>query len=198
MKTQILLIGVLGLTLAAPLCAQPTNQTVATSSNTAVPFYGVTALIQETNKPFGKEIVIEGFPTAVCKRSGKKAWLHDTNSEASGTIRVERTGSMPAFSQDAVGKNMRVTGVLRELRLDAAYFDAWESRVKSAMADKNKDEGEKEEGCTEECAENVAAEQTLKNIAAYRKKLAASKKGYLIAFWVDGTKWELIKEKESR
>jgi len=184
--TQLALSSVLGFALMPAL------------ADTAPPNYGVTALIQETNKPFGKEIVLEGFPTAICKRSGKKAWLHDTNSEAAGTIRVERTGDMPAFNQDVVGKTMRVTGTLRELRLDAAYFDSWEARVKASMKAKNTDEGEKEEGCTEQCSENVAAETTLKNIAAYRKKLAKSPKGYLSAFWVDGKKWKLVEAKAEK
>ena len=168
MKTKHLLLAGLAISLAFPLCAQDKPQP---------PVYGVTALIQETNKPFGKEIILEGFSTAVCKRSGKKTWLHDTNSENAGTIRVERVGDMPAFNQEVVGKTMRVTGTFRELRLDAAYFDSWEARVKASMQPKKSDAGEQEEGCTEECSENVAAETTLKNIAAYRKKLAASKKG---------------------
>lgn len=105
---------------------------------------------------------------------------------------------MPAFNQDVVGKTMRVTGTLQELRLDATYFDSWEARVKASLKAKNTDEGEKEEGCTEECSENVAAEQTLKNIAACRKKLASSKKGYLTAFWVDGKKWELVEAKAAK
>lgn len=190
MKTKSLLLGTLILILATPLLAQPVQA--------SLPVYGVTTLIQTPNKPFDQQIVLEGFPTAVCKRSGKKAWLHDTNSEAAGTIRVERTGNMPAFNQDVVGKTMRVTGTLKELRLDAAYFDSWEARVKASMKAKNSDEGEKEEGCTEQCAENVAAETTLKNIAAYRKKLAKAPKGYLSAFWVDGTKWELVEAKAEK
>lgn len=167
----------------------------AAETNPANAVFSVTELIQCTNKPYGQQIVLEGFPTAVCKRSGKKAWLHDTNSEAAGTIRVERTGEMAAFNQDVVGKTLRVTGTLRELRLDAAYFDAWEARVKASMTAKNKDEGDKEENCTEVCQENVAADKTLKNIAAYRKKLEKSPKGYLSAMWVDGTKWTLADTK---
>lgn len=187
MKPKYVLLSALVLTLTTSLLAQ--------QDKSAPPTYGVTALIQETNKPFGKEIVLEGFPTGVCKRSGKKAWLHDTNSEAAGTVRVERVGDMPAFNQDVVGKTMRVTGTLQEFRLDAAYFDSWEARVKASMKAKTTDEGEKEEGCTEQCSENVAAETTLKNIAAYRKKLAKAPKGYLSAFWVDGKKWELVAAK---
>jgi len=187
MKPKYLLISALVLTLATPVLAQQDK-----SAPTA---YGVTTLIQATNKPFGKEIILEGFPTSVCKRGGKKAWLHDTNSAAAGTVRVERVGDMPAFNQDVVGKTMRVTGTLRELRLDAAYFDSWEARVKASLKAKHTDEGEKEEGCTEQCSENVAAETTLKNIAAYRMKLAKSSQGYLSAFWVDGKKWELVEAK---
>jgi hypothetical protein len=192
MKKNYLLVAMLF------ACAQFTAAQAAEPAETPLR-YDVTALIQDTNRPWGKEIILEGFPTAVCKRSGKKAWLHDVDSESAGTVRVERTGSMAAFTQDAVGKTMRVTGTLRELRMDAAYFDAWEARVKESLAvAKNKNEGEKEDGCTEQCQENVAAATTLKNIAAYRAKVAKTKTGYLSAMWVDGTKWELIEAKAEK
>lgn len=190
MKTTSILIAALVLTLATPLLAQ--------EENPAPPLYSVSALLQKTNKPFGGEIVLEGFPTAVCKRNGRKAWLRDTNAGAAGTIRVERTGAMPAFRQDVVGKTIRVTGTLRELRMDAAYFDSWEARVRGRMNahnTQNTQAGAARRGCAEECLENAGAERTLQIIAARREKLAASPKGYLSALWVDGRKWELVEAK---
>jgi hypothetical protein len=163
------------------------------TNNSTPRVFGVTELIQDTNKPYGQSIVLEGFPSAVCKRSGKKAWLHDVNSDAAGTIRVEKTGEMRTFNQDVVGKTIRVTGILRELRMDKAYFDAWEARVKATL-EKSKT-ASKEDGCTEQCEENVGAEKVLKNIQVYRKKLEKSPKGYLSAFWVDGSKWDLVEAK---
>ncbi|MCS7091516.1 MAG: hypothetical protein RMN51_05645 [Verrucomicrobiota bacterium] len=170
----------------------PTALLCAQQDKPLPPRYGVTALIQETDKPFGREIILEGFLTAVCKRGGKKAWLHDTNPDAAGTVRVERTGNMPAFSQDLIGKTIRVRGTLREQRLDAAFFDAWEARLKAKLQARGTAVHPKEEACTETCRENAPAESQLKAIAAYRKKLAQSPTGYLTAFWVDGIQWELV------
>jgi hypothetical protein len=190
MKTSSILATIVLLTLAASVSAEPADP--------PVPVYGVRALLREANKPFGQEIVLEGFPTSVCKRGGKKAWLRDVDPEADGTIRVERTGDMRAFGQDLLGKTIRVTGILRELRLDAAYFDAWEARVRASMKEKTAGEGGGVVDCTEECQGNVAAEKVLENIAAHRKRLAQSAQGYLTAFWVDGRKWERIDPKEKR
>ncbi len=183
-----LLFASLALAIGLHTCPAAT-ETAAAAAPATPPAYGVSGLLQDTNKPWGKRIVLEGFPSAVCKRSGKKAWLRDTNSEAAGTIRVERTGAMPAFNQELVGKTLRVTGTLRELRMDAAYFDAMEARLKASLAKAKA--GEDEEGCTEQCQENVAVEKALKNVAAMRAKLAKAPKGYLSALWVDGESWEL-------
>ena len=186
-KLSLLLpfLSAIALTLAALAAG------AGVSSSVDTPVFGVTELIQCTNKPWGREIILEGFPTAVCRRSGKKAWLHDTNSEAAGTVRVERTADMPAFNQEVVGRTIRVTGILRELRVDSAYLDAWEARVKAA-ANKPKSGESDEENCTEQCQENVAADKTLKTIAAFRGKLAKSQKSHLSGLWVDGIRWELV------
>jgi hypothetical protein len=137
--------------------------------------------------------VLEGFVAAVCPRSGKKAWLHDTNSEAAGTVRIERIGNIPIFEKDVIGKTIRVTGVLRELRIDAAYLDSWETRVKGSNT-----VVEKKDNCTEKCEENQTVDTALKRIAALRVQVAKSTKGYLSNFWVDGTKWELAEAKASK
>jgi|GEM_PF-1230836 len=185
--TRRLFIGISTLATAALALA------VETTPSEPQHVYGISEILHSTNKPFGKQITLEGFPSAVCKRSGKKAWLHDTNSEAAGTIRVERTGTMKAFNQDVVGKTIRVTGVLKELRIDKDYVDAWEARVKASL--KKTKTGDKEDGCTEECQENVSADKTFKSIEALRKKIEKSPKGYLSGLWVDGTQWTLVEAK---
>lgn len=185
--TRHLLVGISTLVTAAFALAAETT----TPESQHV--YGVSEILHSTNKPFGKQITLEGFPSAVCKRSGKKAWMHDTNSEAAGTIRVERTRTMKAFNQDIVGKTIRVTGVLRELRIDKDYVDAWEARVKESL--KKTNNSDKEDGCTEECQENSSAEKTLKKIEAIRKKIEKSPKGYLSGLWMDGTQWTPAKAK---
>jgi len=150
------------------------------------PTFAVAALLQETNKPWNQPVVLEGFVAAVCPRSGKKAWLHDTNSEAAGTVRVE-AGTSPVFEKDLIGKTVRVTGILRELRMDAAYFDSWESRVKGSNTTI-----EKKDNCTEKCEENQSVDAALKRITALRAQAAKTANGCLSAFWVDSEHWEIV------
>ncbi len=170
------------------IAAMARGSTESIPGNEAPRVFAVTTLIQETNKPWDKPIILEGFVAAVCPRSGKKAWLHDVDSQAAGTVRVERIGKAPIFEKDVIGKSVRVTGILRELRIDAAYLDSWESRVKGSNT-----VVEKQDSCTEKCEENQNVDAALKRIASMRAQVAKSKKGYLSNFWVDGTAWELIK-----
>jgi hypothetical protein len=157
------------------------------------PAYGVASLIQATNQLWDKTVVVEGFVTAVCPRSGKKAWLHDTNPEAAGNLRVEREGKSAVFEKEVVGKTIRVTGILRELRIDAAYLDSWESRVKGSNTTV-----EKKDNCTDKCEENQTVATALKRINALRAQVAKSDKGYLSTIWVDGEQWQVVEGKSAK
>jgi hypothetical protein len=165
----------------------------AQSAPVVPPTFGVASLIQATNKPWNQTVVVEGFVTAVCPRSGKKAWLHDTNSEVAGNLRVEREGKSAVFEKEVVGKTIRVTGVLRELRIDAAYLDSWESRVKGSNTTV-----EKKDTCTDKCEANQTVDDALKRINALRAQITKSDKGYLSSIWVDGEQWQVVEGKGAK
>lgn len=148
---------------------------------------GVRALLTDGEAHIGRQIVFEGFVTGVCHSGGRKAFFHDLDPKAAGTLRVERTGGMRAFDQDLGGKTLRVTGTVRELRIDAAYLDAWEARVKATAA-----EHEKKEACQNDCDASLSTQAALKRIAALRTKLTATPRGYLSSLWIDGQNWEIV------
>lgn len=165
----------LGFALSTPAHADPKD---------APPVLEVKALLKNPEAYWNKTIVVEGLVTQVCPRSGQKAWLHDLDPEATGLVRVERTGNSRSFGRNLEGKTLRVTGKLRELRMDKAYLDAWEARIKST-----KPSGTEGDPCTEKCEESQAAAETLKRVQQLRDELAKSGKDYLSALWVDSEKW---------
>ncbi len=137
----------------------------------------------------GETLVVEGFVTGVCKHSGCKAFLHDTDPAAEGTIRVERTGDMSPFSQDLAGKTLRVRGTIRELRIDAAYLDSWQARIESTAASHS----EEDQDCADAGCENaLATKAALKKVAELRTRLSNTPAGYISSIWIDGTAWESV------
>lgn len=154
------------------------------------PVVGVRKILAEGPSLVGRPVVLEGFVTGVCHSGGKKAFLHDLDPDAKGNLRVERTGDMKSFDQDLKGRTLRVSGIVRELRIDAAYLDSWESRVKAAHAEKD----EKKECDGHDCDSSLGNDAAMKRINALRAQVSKSPKGYLSSLWVDGTTWEVKPE----
>jgi len=179
MKTSSTLRSLLtlGLGLAAAV--------LSTAADTST--LGVRALLEQGEAHVGQPIVFEGFVTGVCHSGGRKAFFHDLDPKTPGTLRVERTGGMRSFDQDLMGKTLRVTGTVRELRIDVAYLDAWEARVKATAA-----ENAKKEDCKNDCDASLSTQAAFKRIAALRAKLAQTPRGYLSSLWVDGQTWEVV------
>lgn len=154
------------------------------------PVVGVRKILTEGSSFVGQPVVLEGFVTGVCHSGGKKAFLHDLDPDAKGNLRVERTGDMKVFDQDLKGQTLQVAGVVRELRIDAAYLDAWEARVKAAHAAKD----EKKECDGHDCDSSLSNDAAIKRINALRAQVAKAPKGYLSSIWVDGTTWKVKPE----
>jgi hypothetical protein len=179
-------LALLTVILAAQAPASDKPAPPAAPAAAAPRTFAVKDLLKSPDGYWNQTVVIEGLVTQVCRRSGKKAWLHDTDPEAAGQVRVERTGNAAVFGREFEGKTIRVTGVLRELRIDTAYLDSWEARVKGAKA-----AAPKADACTEGCEESQSVQAGLKRVQALREQLAKSKKDHLSSLWVDAEKWEV-------
>lgn len=166
------------------------------STQTERHFFQVAEIFQPGDKPFDQVVEIQGFPVSVCKRDGKKAWLRDMNPDAKGTLRIERTGDMKPFDQTSVGQTIIVRGILREKRLDAAYFDEWEA---SLTAGESAPEPEAMKGgCSGDCGSGSPVDKTRARIAAFRAQLEKSPVGYLSSVWVDGLEWRIVETTAQR
>ena len=88
---------------------------------------------------------------------------------------------------------VRVTGTLKEQRVDEAYLQQWESRLKAAAAEKH---GEGEAGCsTEKKARGETANTPEARIADFRAKIAKrqaeSGKPYLSFYYMEAANYEI-------
>jgi len=179
--------------LGAPVLTRATEAATAVEAGALIPT--VSDITKKADDKVGKTIVFEGFVTGVCRNGGKKAFIHDRNREVPATLRVDRTNNIRSFEPGIVGKTVRVTGILRELRIDAAYLDSWEAKTKGVPLPESAKKSTTTDHCTEACGATETQKATLKRITSLRERLSKAQRGYLSSYWVDGIAWELVEKK---
>ena len=137
-------------------------------------------------------IVLEGVCTHTCSHGAKKMFL--VGSDDSKTLRIE-AGELGAFDTKVVNNVVTVKGTLKEERIDEAYLQDWEARVKAQTEEKHGN-GNGEGGCdTEKNARGETANTTEDRIADFRAKIAAEKeatgKEYLAFYHVVANSYEI-------
>ena len=137
-------------------------------------------------------IVLEGVCTHTCSHGAKKMFL--VGSDDSKTLRIE-AGELGAFDTKVVNNVVTVKGTLKEERIDEAYLQEWEARVKAQTEEKHGN-GDGEGGCdTEKNARGETANTTEGRIADFRAKIAAEKektgKEYLAFYHVVANSYEI-------
>ena len=138
----------------------------------------------------GKTFTTEALCTHICAHGGGKIFL--MGSDDTQTIRVE-AAKLGSFDTKCVNSIVRVTGTLKEQRVDEAYLQQWESRLKAAAAEKH---GEGEAGCsTEKKARGETANTPEARIADFRAKIAKrqaeSGKPYLSFYYMEAANYEI-------
>ena len=181
----------LGAQEAAPAGAATTQPKAKTATDGGAPAQvGVQTLLKDRAKLDGKKVQLEGMVTEICKHRGCWAMVHDLDSDAEGQVRVKQDDNQSgfkAFLPEHQGKTVVVTGELHETRIDTAYLDKWEARVKKPA--KNAAAGEEAEH---------SSEAVLKQIAGLREKLAKSGKSYLSSLQVAVEKWEVKSDAKAK
>ena len=137
-------------------------------------------------------VVIEGVCTHTCSHGAKKMFL--VGSDDSKTLRIE-AGELGAFDTKVVNNVVTVKGIIKEERIDEAYLQDWEARLKAQTEEKHGN-GDGEGGCdTEKNARGETANTTEDRIADFRAKIAAEKeatgKEYLAFYHVVANSYEI-------
>jgi hypothetical protein len=86
----------------------------------------------------GKQVALNGTIDHVCKHGGQKMFMVHQNSDA--RIKITTGENMAAFNTELEGENVKVLGIVDELRIDEDYLREWEEEL---IADKESIAGEK-------------------------------------------------------
>ena len=147
-------------------------------------------LLAEADTLANKEVTVEGVCTHACKHGATKIFL--MGSDDTKTIRVE-AGPLGAFDTQCINSIVTVTGTLKEQRVDEAYLQDWEAKLK---AQTEKTHGESAAGCdSEKKARGETANTPEARIADFRAKIAQRKaatgKEYLSFYYIEAQAYEI-------
>ncbi|PWM12665.1 MAG: hypothetical protein DBY00_02230 [Flavobacteriales bacterium] len=140
----------------------------------------------------GHEVVFEGVCTHICAHGGRKIFV--MGSDDSKVLRVEADGFIGSFPEETVNSIVVVKGILAEDRIDEAYLDAWEQKIKETEAVNTASESSH---CDAE--QKAQGQADIKNafdrIGDFRSKIASrtEKEGkpYLSFYHVDASQYEI-------
>jgi len=146
----------------------------------------VDSFLVSPEKWAGKEVVISGTVSHVCRHSGKKLFLFGANAEK--TVKVNAGGDFSTFDIKYEGTDVEVTGtVVEDEKIDANYLNEWEADIKKQVEDKDQKVcNEENKAITGQTADKVAKKDTVADpyadVNEFRKKLAASGKTYISVY----------------
>ena len=147
-------------------------------------------LLTNADSLVNQVVTIEGICTHTCQHGATKIFL--MGSDDTKTIRVEAC-KLGSFDAKCVNAIVSVTGTLREQRIDEAYLQNWEAKLK---AQTNETHGESTAGCdSEKKARGETANTPEGRIADFRTKIAARKaatgKNYLSFYYMEAHSYEI-------
>ena len=126
-------------------CGNINKQSQSEKTELAAPAaLSVDNLLAHADSLANREVTIEGICTHTCKHGATKIFL--MGSDDTKTIRVE-AGPLGSFDTKCINAIVTVTGTLKEQRVDEAYLQNWESKLK---AQTEKSHGETAAGCDSE------------------------------------------------
>lgn len=172
-------------------CGNSNKQSQSEKTELAAPTaLSVDNLLAHADSLANREVTIEGICTHTCKHGATKIFL--MGSDDTKTIRVE-AGPLGSFDTKCINAIVTVTGTLKEQRVDEAYLQNWESKLK---AQTEKSHGETAAGCdSEKKARGETANTPEARIADFRAKIAERKaatgKDYLSFYYMEASSYEI-------
>jgi hypothetical protein len=171
--------------LALVSCNQGTNESAdATKNDTTV--ITVLTFAQQADSCIEKPVIIEGTVLHLCKHGGKRMFLVD----GTDSVRVEITAgpNIVKFDDALVGSRVRVTGTLKEERIDAKYLNEWEAEVLKPEENHNVGIHTGAKG-----HEDQGTKEKLEQINGMRADIKNSGKDHLSFFSIEADKFTELK-----
>lgn len=145
----------------------------------------------------GKEVVITGTVSHVCKHSGKKLFLF--GAVPGKTVKVNAGGDLAAFDLKYEGSDVEITGlVVEDEKIDAAYLNEWEAEIKAEVGDKDQKVCNAENtaiaGQTNTDSTAMVVEDPYADVKEFRKKLEKSGKPYIAIYAINVSSLKEVKK----
>jgi hypothetical protein len=131
----------------------------------------------------GKKVAVEGIVTHVCRHEGQKMFITSTNSDE--RIKITCGEHDAGFDMELEGNTVKVTGTLKELRIDETYINNMETDIIEECAHEQKQLSEEEK----------AKLEGMDRVTALRAQLKESEKGYLSNLWIENIEFEVMGDK---
>lgn len=135
---KIVFLSFLGIVLFG--CNNAPKQNVGEVTEKSSVVYSVDDLYSNALDLEGKEVVVKGTVMHVCKHGGGRCFLMGSSEDV--TIRVEAGEKIGAFSQEQMGSDLTISGILKEVRTEA---DAHNPEGEHGEDEDHKDDAETEE-----------------------------------------------------
>jgi hypothetical protein len=147
----------------------------------------------------GKDVVITGTVSHVCRHSGKKLFLFGADAEK--TVKINTGGEVSAFDIKYEGVDVEIPGpVIEDEKIDANYLNEWEADITKMVGDKD------QKVCTEEnkaisgqskdkaATKDTVVDDPYADVKEFRKKLAESGKTYISIYAINCKTMKEIKK----
>ena len=146
----------------------------------------VLSFLTQADSLVEKPVLIEGTVLHTCKHGGKRMFLVDGNDSVS--VEITTGPTITKFDENLVGSRVRVTGILKEERIDTKFLNEWENEIQKPEASHNVGVHTGAKG-----HEDQTASDKLDQIKALREDLKNSGKDHLSNFSIEASKFEEIK-----
>lgn len=146
----------------------------------------------------GKEVVITGTVSHICKHSGKKLFLFSADPKK--TVKVNAGGDYATFDIKYEGTDVEITGtVVEDEKIDANYLNEWEAEIKAQIGDKDQKTCNAESSAIADQAKTDSAvvekvDDPYAKVNEFRNKLEKSGKSYIAIYAINITGLKEIKK----
>jgi hypothetical protein len=185
-KTLIVILG-----LAFLLSCSNQNTQKKEEKNTASVVLTVDELLAQGKDLVGKEVIVKGTVTHVCKESGARCFVMGSNEDIS--LRIE-AGKIGSFSQEQMGSDIQVSGILQEVKLEEEDL-AEMGKAAAAGETANIGHALGHDGPKLHDVDGGKHDSInqMKKLDDMNQKLAESTEGYVPVYYLDGLK--LVEQK---
>lgn len=156
-------------------CSGNKTEAVATTAKESAGSVALENIARDGEKLIGKQVTTSGVVDHVCSHAGKKCFISKEGSEES--LQVLAGGEIKAFGKELMGKEIEVTGVMKEHRITSEQVEAQKAALKKRM------EGNVDDKTEHACSRGMV------NVEKMESWMKANKKDYYPIYYMEGMKY---------